>query len=408
MTEYEIKVDPGYTARLNAGEARYAEALAKLDAAAAEATVAAARIREIEQAWEDGDGEVSASEYAVAQAEHLRLKALAKAAQENERQQNRERVSGDLDVAMAVAWAIQHPDLYPGGVVHVSDVEPTKPKIGEIYVVQSGSTRHLGAGWIAGSADVIVYGPTQLVASWRSSEIAKVLNDKIGFKKVTASDASVEQVRDKLWKSSATVTATGNGYAGFMWAPVPDVSAETSPIHTPSYGYGGLLNLLGDVVAKYTPHTLEQSFTLVHQITPMGAERQGDVITERYNLALAAAPRNPHLRSYEVAGPGTEHLLTAVRGGLLDLEGKLIPGLGTVHDVRTGGQIPGDWQHRYAGAVILTTKRKATEEDEDRFDTFPSSDPVDVDEIEDLDDDEIEPKDYDRTPDVDPSRKRAA
>ncbi len=281
-----------------------------------------ANLAQLDTRLSRGDESITGAEYAAAQAEIAVTAARSKHAQSEFGRAVRKAGQRDLDVAEAVAW-LSAPSL-DGVPLTVTDKLPEtfkKAGLPTAYVTQDTATEQLGNGWAAGWATLHLIATSKLFALPSAQAITAAARER-GWINVGTSSTLPREVQPGCWLSSVSIgggasTAALSGPAARM-APTPIGAQRRSLAGAP-----GVESLLGDWIATHDGHGVgfnpdRLPYARV-DIRPTGSVQAGEhgVLTQHYYIAA--------------------QLVNAPTGwaadALASLNGKLLPGVGTVHAV---------------------------------------------------------------------------
>ena len=315
-----ITVDTEAFDRFKVTEDAAREAAALRTKRATEAATAKAQLAQIDTQLSRGDDSITGADYAAAQAQIAVAAKLAKHADSQFGGAIRKASQRDLDVAEAVADLVA--PMLDGVPITITDKLPEtfkKAGLPTAYVTQDTATEQLGNGWAAGWATLHLIAPSKLFALPSAQAITAAARERRWIN-VGTSSTLPREVQPGCWLSSVSIgggasTAALFGPAARM-APTPTGAQRRSLAGAP-----GVEEVLNDWTARMDQHGAgfnpdRLPYARV-DIRPTGSVQQGDhgVLTQAYNIAvqLTNAP----------SGWGADALRA--------LNGKLLPGIGTVH-----------------------------------------------------------------------------
>ncbi len=318
-----INIDTAALDRFKVTEDAAREAAALRTKRATEAATAKAQLAQIDTQLSRGNDSITGAQYAAAQAEVPVTTARAKHAETEYGRAVRKAGQRDLDIAESVAWLLA--PMLDGVPLTITDKLPetfTKRALPAAYVVQNVGTEQLGNGYLAGDATLHLVSTTKLISPPNAQQISAAARERGWINAGMTTSSLPREVQPGIWVTSVSVG--GPASVAAFWGPAPRMAPTPIGAQRRSLaGAPGVESMLGDWIARHDQHGAgfnpdRLPYARV-DIRPTGSVREGDhgVQAQSYNVAvqLTNAP----------SGWGADALRA--------LNGKLLPGVGTVHSV---------------------------------------------------------------------------
>lgn len=322
-TDLRFTIDPQALDRINQNGDSAREAAALLRQRIAEVRDSEAGLKTLDRRLLAGDDSIEPLEYATAGARFAIAERLTKHATGAAQRAERKAEVRDLDTAEAAAFLMR--ELLEGLPTVVTDRLPatfTKSKLPAVWVVQGRPTTHLGGGYLASDATVHLIGTSRLVTGPTVQQIG-VEARKLGWINAGVTGQTLpSEIAPGIWQVSWSVG--GQPSTAAMHGPAPRMEATPDGAQRRAYsGTVGLRMLLTDFLSTLDPRRLGYSgkdLDCLAEIRHLGSAVAGEagVLWQRYGIAA------------QPVGCPAEWSSDA----LLSLKGKLLPGVGAVHEVK--------------------------------------------------------------------------
>lgn len=320
-----ITIDTEALDRFKVAEDAAREAAALRAKRSTEAATAKANLAQLDTRLSRGDDSITGAQYAAAQAEVPVTTARAKHAETEYGRAVRKAGQRDLDAAEAVAWLLA--PLLDGVPLTITDRLPesfTKRGLPVAYVVQNTPSEQLGHGYLAGDATLYLVSTTALISPPSAQQISAAAREHGWVNAGMTSSSMPREVQPGIWVTSVSVGGPASVAAFF--GPAPRMAPTPVGAHRrAAAGVLGVESELHDWIARHETHGVgynpERLPYARVDVRPTGSVQAGDhgVLTQPYYIAadIVNAP----------SGWAAD--------ALASLNGKLLPGIGTVHAVES-------------------------------------------------------------------------